>query len=175
MCKDIAWLLLRNDFGLEDRFCDASELRAAWDKIVIPKSVLELFKVLFNVDSVHSCSDAKMKQILSTFQFMFYNVHQGHKRTPFHVMNSVAIHDTCKSKTLISGFNKFGLCISYDELMRIHHDIATYTAQSAENDMQLPSSLDVNRFTMAAFDNFDHIVNTLSSIDSSHDTVAEVF
>ena len=167
--------LLEYDFGLEDRFCDASDLRAAWDNIVIPKPVLDFLKVLFNVDSVHSCSDAKMKQILSTFQFMFYNVHQGHKRTPFHVMNSVAIHDTCKSKTLISSFNKFGLCISYDELMRIHHDIASYTAQSAENDMQLPSSLDVNRFTMAAFDNFDHIENTLSGIDSSHDTVAVVF
>ena len=70
--------LLEYDFGLEDRFCGASDMRAAWVNIVIPKPVLDFLKVLFNVDSVHTCSDAKMKQILSTFQFMFYNVHQGH-------------------------------------------------------------------------------------------------
>lgn len=167
--------LLEYDFGLEDRFCDATDLRAAWDNIDVPKPVLDFLKVLFNVDSSHGCSDAKLKQILSTFQFMFYNVHQGHKRTPLHVMNSVAIHDTCKSKTLISSFNKFGLCISYDELMRIHHDTASYTVQSAENGMPLPSSLDANKFTMAAFDNFDHNESTLSGIGSSHDTVAVVF
>ena len=167
--------LLEYNFGLEDRFCDASDLRGAWDNTAVPKPVLDFLKVLFNMDSIHSCSDVKMKQILSTFQCMFYNVHQGYKRTPFHVMNSVAIHDICKSKTLISSFNKFGLCISYDELMRIHHDTASYAVQSAENDMPLPSNLDAKRFTMATFDNFDNIESTLSGIGSSHDTVAVVF
>ena len=159
---------------LQDRFCDATDLRVAWDNINVPKPVLDFLKVLFKKDSSHS-SDAKWKQILSTFQIMFYNVHQGHKCIPLHVMNSVAIHDTRKSKTLISSFNNFGLCISYDELMRIHHDIASYTVQSAENGMPLPSSLDANNFTIAAFDNFDHNERTLSGIGSSHDTVAVMF
>ena len=86
---------------------------------MFPSQFLAFLKVLLNVDSGQDCSDAKLK--LSTFQFLFYNAHQGHKLTPLHVMNSVAIHDTCKSKTLISSFNQFGLCINYDELMRINH------------------------------------------------------
>lgn len=59
--------------------------------------------------------------------------------------------------------------------MRIHYDTESYTVQSAENGMPLPSSLDVNKFTMAAYDNFDHNESTLSGISSSHDTVAVVF
>lgn len=167
--------LLEYNFGLEDRFCDVSDLRASWDDIVVPGPVLEFLKVLFKVDSIDTCSDVKMKRILSTFQCMFYNVHQGHKRTPLHVMNSVAIHNTCKSKTLITNFNRFGLCVSYNELMRIHHDLASFTVQSSENGLPLPSSFDAKKFTMAAFDNFDHIESTLSGNGSSHDTVAVVF
>ena len=85
----------------------------------------------------------------NSFQFLYFNVHQGHKLTPLYVMNSVAIHGTCKSKTLISSFNKFGLCISYDELMYIHRNIASYTVQSVENGMPLLFSVDANKFTVA--------------------------
>ena len=90
-------------------------------------------------------------------------------------MNSAAIHDTCKSKTLILSFNKFGLCIIYDELMCIHYDIVFYTVQSAENEMSFPCSVDANKFTVATIDNFDHNKGTLSGIGLSYDTIAVLF
>ena len=56
--------------------------------------------------------------------------------------------------------------------MCIHHDIVSYTIQSAENEMPFLCSIDANKFTVAAFYNFDHNKDTLCGIGLSHDTVA---
>ncbi len=41
-CK-IRQLLLKEDFGLQDKFCDAEELHDAWDSIEIPKDIKTFF------------------------------------------------------------------------------------------------------------------------------------
>ena len=41
--------------------------------------------------------------------------------------------------------------------------------------MLLPCSVDANKFTVAAFDNFDHNKGTLPGIGLSHDTIAVMF
>ena len=58
--------------------------------------------------------------------------------------------------------------------MRIHHDLASFTVQLSENGLPLPSNFDAKKFTMAAFDNFDHIESTFSG-KGSNNTVAVVF
>ena len=55
----------------------------------------------------------KSMKIGSLFQIMFYNLHNGNKRTPLDVMNVVEIYQQCKSRELITSFNRSGLCISY--------------------------------------------------------------
>ena len=52
------------------------------------------------------------------FQVMFYNLHNGNKRTPLRVMNAVEIYERCKSRELITSFNRNGLCISYASMKR---------------------------------------------------------
>ena len=193
--------LMKVDFALDDRFCDAHELRHSWENMVIPDSLKKFFGVLFNVDmsdyqqwlndnangeaqndeadadmedSSYGITDAKMRQILALFQIMVYDIHRGRKRTPLHVMNSQIIYELCKSATLLNLFNHLGLGISYDEILRYHFDLCMYTI-SQGGEVPFPSHFDPGAYTTAAFDNFDHLEATTSGMNSSHDTVMVLF
>ena len=196
MIKDA---LLSVDFDLNDRFCDSKDLEESWENTKIPEPLLQFFASFLNFDSkdfysMHevdditndeeqpldsSCkvSDEKRRKANSLFQIMFFMLHNGCKRTPMHIMNSEAIYDACKSSTLITSFNHFGLCTSYDELLRFQNDMASFTIEASEGDVHVPfpSHFTRNMFTMAAFDNFDHEEATLSGIGGSHDTVTVLF
>ena len=76
-----------------------------------------------------------------------------------HIMNAQAIHETCKSSTLIPSFNHLGQCIGYDKVRRYHTDMASLTAEKNSNDVPIPSHLDTETFTTAVF--FDHEEATL--------------
>ena len=114
-------------------------------------------------------------QVNSLFQIMFYTLNNEKKITPLHIINSEAIYDACKSSTLITSFNHFGLCTSYYELLRFQNDMATFTVESSEETVPFPSHFNREMFTMAAADNFDHEEATLSGIGGSHDTVTVLF
>ena len=114
---------------------------------------------------------SKQRKLLALFQILFFIVNKGRKRTPFHLMKSEAIYNTCKSKTLISSLNHFGLGVSYDEVLRYHTDMVAYISEISENKIPLPSQFDPTLFTIGAFDNFDHEESSLSGIGGSHDTV----
>ena len=53
------------------------------------------------------------------------------KRPYFIISLTEAIHDTCKSKTLIQIMNQLGLCISYDEMEKIDTGFAQRTKNTA--------------------------------------------
>jgi hypothetical protein len=91
------------------------------------------------------------------------------------MMIAETIHSTCKSATLITSCNHFGLSISYDELRRYHSDLAHLIVESADGEVPLPSQFDRDDFTIGAADNFDHSENTLSGIGESHDAVCVLF
>ena len=188
--------LIDVEFDLNDRFCDANDLEESLNNTKIPEPILRFFATLFNFDqkkfyadrrtgetnpenmnTFENCdiSDDKRRKMSSLFQIMFYIMHNGCKRTPLHVMNSEAIYDACKSATLITSFNHFGLCLSYDELMRFQNDMATFTVKSCDEAVPFPNHFDRSMFTTAAFDNFDHEEATLSGIGGSHDTVSVLF
>ena len=87
-------------------------------------------------------------------------------------MTSESIHSICKGATLIKSFNHIGMGISYNELLKFHDDIASFTVENSETTVPLPSHFDPNLYTTAAFDNFDHEEATQSGIGGSHDTVS---
>ncbi len=188
--------ILDIDFGLQDKFCDSHDLETSWDNIVIPNTVLNFFALLFNFNARHfngenedddsgdegvdtppmkKVSQGKKRKMLALFQIMYYIMHNGRKRTPLHMMNGQAIHETCKSSTLIKSFNHFGLSVSYDEILRYHSDLASLTVTNSQSNVPLPSHFNTDMFTTAAFDNFDHEEATLSGIGGSHDTVSVIF
>ena len=92
-----------------------------------------------------------------------------------HIMNSQVIHETCKSATLIKSFNRLGLCSSYDEVQRVQNALANFTVERSTTRVPFPTHFDEQKFTVAAFDNFDHNEATLSGVGSCHDTVTVLF
>ena len=148
--------LLNVDFGLQDKFCDAHDLESAWNGTEVPEDLLRFFGALFNfshTDFNHPGSQtqsndhdtekislSRRRKMVALFQTFYYVIHNGHKRTPMHIMNAQAIHETCKSSTLIQSFNHLGLCIGYDEVRRYHTDMATLTAEKNSSDTD-PKSL----------------------------------
>ena len=110
MCREHKQCLLEYDFDLQDRFCDMKYLKTAWDSIKIPEPLFSFFSILYNFDIesfASSCkvvgvgddaektseaesdvSSSKFRQMLALFQIMFYNLHNGRSRTPFHILNS---------------------------------------------------------------------------------------
>lgn len=184
--------LLDTDFELNDRFCDASDLKTSWKNVIIPETLLKFFEALYRFDATKpirptsedehdeqttglGLSENRSRQMQGLFQIMYHDLHQGRKRTPFHIMNSQAIYDACKSKSLITSFSRFGLCSSYDELMRHQNDIASFTVAHSNETVPFPSHFDKGMFTMGAFDNFDHDEANLSGMGGSHDTVTVLF
>ena len=53
------------------------------------------------------------------FQLIYYFIHNGTEKTPFHVSIEQSIHNECRSKRLITVLNRLGVSISYDELESI--------------------------------------------------------
>ena len=116
-------------------------------------------------------------KIGSLFQILYYNLHNGRKTTPFHLMNSVEIYEKCKSRELITSFNKSGLCVSYASMKKHRNNLAKRAVLQGKNTgVPLPSHFSTESFTLAAFDNFDHADrNTLSGTYSTHDPVLTLF
>ena len=187
---------LRNvDFGLQDKICDAEELKLAWRTAKIPDEVMVFFSEPFNIKKTMLLKDyynehdeidkteadennvLKSMKIGSMFQIMFYNLHSGNKRTPLHVMKVVEINERCKSRELITSFNRRGFCISYASMKKHRNDLAKFAiANSSEFDLPIPSHFSPSAFTISAFDNFDYVYkNTLSGKSGSHDTVITLF
>jgi len=119
--------------------------------------------------------DKKILKMTSLYQTMYYILHKGKKKTPLHVMNGIAVHDACRSSTLIRSLNHIGVSISYDEVLRYRCDLANFIVENSADNVPIPSHFDQTQFTIGAFDNFDHNENTISGLGSSHDTVSVLF
>ena len=87
-----------------------------------------------------------------------------------HMMN--AIYEKCKSRELITAFNRAGLCVSYKEIQKHRNNFAKLAILNSKlNGVPIPSHFVPNEFTSGALDNFDHSdKNSLSGLFSSHDT-----
>ena len=187
------------DFGLENKFADAEELKYSWKSTRMPDEILLFFSTLFNIkktelikqyyseDDVERESDDeltdkisfKSAKIGSLFQIIHYTLHNGNKTTPLHIMNACEIYERCKSKELITSFNRSGLCTSYKSMKRHRANLTKYCIKECESNdrkVPLPSHFDRTSFTLLAFDNFDHTDRTtLSGQYSAHDTAITVF
>ena len=201
---EIRKVLLETDFELDDKFCDAQELQKSWTQMVIPDILVTFFASLFNVsktkilkdeikpqdfdclsdndedeedDTEEVASSKLMMKINSLFQIMFYQVTDGKHKTPLQIMNAHGIYERCRSRELITAFNRQSVCISYNTMKKLRSDLAKYTIhKSSENEIPLPNHFDSNCFTIAAMDNFDNSdKNSLSGMMHAHDTALTLF
>ena len=127
--------------------------------------------ILDDDKNVSQTFDIPLK-IKSLFQLIHYNIHNGKKKAPLHMMNSSAIYEKCKSRELLTSFNRLGLCSSYKET-KLHRNNLAKLAISRSNDtgITLPTHFSKSQFTIAAMDNFDHSdFNSLTGTAGTHDT-----
>lgn len=99
-------------------------------------------------------SVSRCRKIQSLFQVMFYIKHNGRKKTPMHVMNPESVHSLGRGGKIVTQMlNREALCISYPELRRLQHDVASFTAEKNIEIVSLPSHFDPGEFTSVAIDN----------------------
>ena len=117
-------------------------------------------------------SVSRCRKIQSLFQVMFYIKHNGRKKTPMHVMNAESVHSLGRGGKIVTQMlNREALCISYPELRRLQHDVASFTAEKNIEIVSLPSHFDPGEFTYVAIINWDHGGMNVSE----HDTVTVLF
>lgn len=173
--NQLASELKNYDFQLEDKYCDENDLECTLSRFDKnrPQFWDAFFKSLMSLSMVPE--DTKKKSD-TLFQIIYYIFHNGLKKTPFHVCTAQAIHETCKSKTLITSLNHIGLCISYESLQRMNYSFAARAVSLSENN-RVPLSPHFARDIplSASMDNFDHEEDTKSGIGGTHDTVLVLF
>ena len=175
------------DFNLDDKFHDENNLKFSWDNMKIPDACLIFFSSLFNFkekdfqsvtenqNDKSSVSESKQLKLYALYQIIYYIFKNGKVKTPLHIMNGLSIYNTCKSKSLIQSLNHLGLSISYDEVLKSKTNLALFTVESCSSIVPIPSHFEKTKFTIGAFDNFDHNEATPSGLNSTHDTVCVLF
>ena len=160
----ISEALLNVDFKVENRFCDAQELKKSYKTTKVPDVLLTFFSVLLNQGRAKLIrDDCKSDNIFdqhnffefedeedkrhefslklkSLFQIMYCQVTLGKHKTPLHATNANAIYEKCMSRKLISAFNKQGTCTSYKSMKTQSSNLAKFTVyESLSMDVHLPS------------------------------------
>lgn len=105
-------------------------------------------------------------------------MHNGQRSAPLHVSLAGILHDDSRSESVIDVLNKLGLCVSYDEILRVDigiNELIIETAGSNRVPVSLPLNDDEGGELHGAMDNFDHDEATLSGIGGSHDTILMLF
>jgi len=102
--------LLDTDFELNDRFCDANDLKTSWNNVNIPEPLLKFFEALYRFDATETnrptCEDEqyeqttgvglsenRSRQMQGLFQITYHDLHQGRKRTSSFSSKSVSNKD----------------------------------------------------------------------------------
>ena len=144
---------------MDNSYCDANDVNISFNiyKDDRPKRWETLFKSLVKVRS----TSEDLTRICDTlFQQMFYLIHNGRRKTPPHVSLAQSIHDKCRSKQFIQILNNLGMCVSYDEMLRMDYNLDDRLIRSCgENKVPLPESITSISIIHASVDNFDHIEN----------------
>lgn len=166
------------NFNLEDTYCEEEKLRSSWYNATIPQKITPFFSELFDIDekiidsieNVNLFTQRKFLKVKSFYQIM-YHVHFNGRKTPLHMLTAITIHNISRSNIIITSLNRKGMCVSYDEVIRHRNRLALYITHSCKNAVPLPCHFSPNSFTIASTDNFDHIEDTFSGKQSTHDAI----
>ena len=92
-------------------------------------------------------------------------------------MTSVEIYNRCRSRELITMFNRMAVSLSYNAMKRHRSDLAKFAIyKSKDCSVPLPSHFSLTEFTIVAFDNFNHADrSSLSGKSCANDTAITVF
>lgn len=63
---------------------------------------------------------------------MFFNIHNGYLRIPFHIMNATEVYEKCNSREPTTSVSQRGLCDCYNTTKRHRSDLARYAVASGQ-------------------------------------------
>ena len=106
----------------------------------------------------HICSNrnGKDKKVLSIAKDIIARQLNGIKKMPKQVGLGISMKSATRSKEFIKYLNILGHCISYDTVFRIDTSWAIGIMNEGEGYSTIPSNIQPNIFTQAAFDNGDY-------------------
>ena len=114
--------------------------------------------------------DHKSTQLHCLFQMLVYNIHNGVKKSPLHMMLGHSLYARDRSKTLLTVFNMIGACTGYQTIRSVRSLLANYTVKLSEDgETPIPSTFTREDYTMAGMDNSDYADKlSLSGTQGSH-------
>ena len=113
--------------------------------------------------------ESTSRRIFAIGQDLMYTASRGHTMTPKHVALANALHHNGSSKDLLTMINRFGHCISHDQVLRINTAVCNQI-QDAGDDVIIPAGIQPGTFTQIAADNNDLLEATLDGRDTTHCT-----
>lgn len=115
--------------------------------------------------------ETEKRHVLSVAQDCIHIINKGRVKTPKHVGLPFAIKSICGGSRIISMLNKFGHCLSYDQLEEMEAAIAETVQQSqTENGVTIPSVCVPGVFHSSIWDNNDLQEDTRSGHGTTHCT-----
>ena len=163
------------DLGLTGSYCSDDDIEISFNNLTqIDQKVGEKnFDTLF-LYCTQSVNIKRKPDMI--FQIIYYIIHNGKQKTPFHISLTEAIMTLVDQKLSYLIMNRLVLFISYDEMEKIDTGLAQRTINAAGvNRSPIPSTIKNDVLLHGAMDNFDHDENTPSGIGGSHDTSLMVF
>ena len=156
------------DFSLQNSYRDADDLSISYNTFKENRPVVwdKFFKSLLEQAPL---SLEKQRVCDTIFQIAYSLIHNDTTTTPLTVGLAQAIHDTCRSKKLVTICKRLGLVTSYDSVQRTDTSLAQRMIdQTGQNRVPVPPAIQSNNVIHGAMDNFD-------KEDGSHDTILMLF
>ena len=155
------------NFSLENSLKDGNDLIQSYQlyKNNRPTEWQKFFKTLLKQSQI---STEKQIVCAMIFQIVFSLILGDTKMTPFTIELTHLIHNTCRSKYLITVFNRLGLCTGYDSMQRIDTSLTQRIInQAVGHRVPVSSEITSTNIIHGAIDNYDD--------NFSHDTILMLF
>ena len=115
------------------------------------------------------------RRIMSFAQDILFSSSKG-AFTPKHIALAITGKHLTGSKELIKILNRFGHCVSYDEVAKYETQcIEHLLLDTSENEVALPSNISAGNFVQAAADNLDFSEETLDGKNTTHITTLVLY
>ena len=146
------------DFSLQNSYRDADDLSISYNTFKENRPVVwdKFFKSLLEQAPL---SLEKQRVCDTIFQIAYSLIHNDTTITPLTVELAQAIHDTCRSKKLVTICKRLGLVTSYDSVQRTDTSLAQCMIdQTGQNRVPVPPAIQSNNVILIhiVFDNYFH-------------------
>ena len=153
---------------------------------VVPQSLLALVNMILEGPNIKHHNSANTTAAISISQLLMFNSmkharaadaslaivqHKRERETPLPLYIAMKIHAVTRKRNIIDTIFHWGICVSYDRLLKLMTDISNGVCEQFTMDgVVCPPKLRRGVFSSAAVDNLDHIPTSATATDSFHGT-----